>query len=485
MKIYIHAGMGKTGSSAIQAFLTLNYEMLKKKGYLFPNPPNLHNGLGFQTSGGNAHFLYELFKKNKTQNIKEIIKSFMSYNINVILSSEMLFHVLRIYPERFFDVFNKYDYKIIIYVRRQDNLLSSCYNQFVKYEDMKSDFIPPHGEQAHDFCMTLKQILDYSEIKKIIVRPYEKKQFYLGNIFADFLNCIGLELHNEFVLPEKIVNPSLDSNTLEFRRILNILEVDKDNLDAKYIINNKLAKYTVENNMGRPFQDNNIFSIKERLEIINKYAKENEDIARVFLNREDGKLFCDPLPKEDKTHKTHEKLTFEKAVDICKYILKKKYQDNIESTLIEIVAKGTLEKVLSHSSLEESDFEKFPVIYKMNKNPTNMSKDIGKIKQKGDFWLIEADGTDPYFTLPAFNKSNNGRIIVKIGINAPTKTVLQLFYISNNTGFHKDYCVSRNLIKGYNQLIFEIKEKAPIKSLRLDPGSTEGIYILNEFEVRG
>lgn len=482
--IYIHIGMHKTGSSAIQAFLTLNYNTLKRKGVLFPNPPNF--GQPFQTSGGNVAHLLNLFTDNSIDKIKSFIESFDD-QYDVILSSEALFHVLRDYPKRFFNVFNNYNYKIICYVRRQDNFVSSWYNQAVKNHDIKSCSKVEIFNLAkpHDFCKVLLDSFKYAEADKFIVRPYEKQQFYGGNIFSDFLNCIGLELDDDFIFPEKIVNPSLNWDALEFRRILNILEVDRNNFKDKYYINNILAKYTVDKNMGKPFQDNNIFSPKERIEIINAYKEKNEQVARIFLNRKDGKLFYDPIPEIDSPWQQNEELTFEKALDICKYILSTKYKDNLEDELIKSIAKGTIDRVLHSDQLSDEDIKDKPVIYSLNRRPIALSKDVLTIEKKLDFWYIESCGEDPYFTMPNFNeKSNGGEIFVKIGITTSSNTVLQLFYISDNKSFDRDHCISRSLKRGYNEIVIKIKEDKPIKSLRLDPGNVEGIYLLHIFEVR-
>lgn len=479
--IYIHIGMPKTGSSAIQAFLTLNYNKLLKKGVFFPNPPKFDHA--FQTTIGNAAILRKLFENNEVDEVRKYIEKFKDKD-TIIFSSEYLYDILRESPERFFDVFNKYDYKIICYVRRQDNLLSSLYNQYIKnhYGTVRSI------GKVFDFSKTLLGSLEYTEPDKIIVRPYEKQQFYGGSIFSDFLNCIGLKLEDDFILPEKVVNPSLDRDALEFRRILNILEVDKGNFVKQHCINELLAKYTVDNNMGKPFQDNNIFPPKERIELINGHKKENELVAKVFLNRTDGKLFYDPTPQIRNNWNENKDLTFEKALDICKYLLSSKYGDNLEEELINIIAKGTVEKLLNSDYFINGvdDIKRKPLIYSLKSKPINISKDISIFERKLDFWYIESCGTDPHFIIPNFNeKGNDGEIIVKISITASSNTAMQLYYLSDNKSFDSNHCVNRNLKMGFNEIVINIKEKKNIKSLRLDPSIVEGFYLLHSFEVRG
>lgn len=473
--LYIHIGTPKTGSSAIQAFLTLNHDKFLEKGILFPNPPNFEQA--FQTSSGNANSFYKLFIDNDIDKIKNLIDLYNSKT--VILSSEYFFDILIRYPERFFDVFNTYDYKVIIYVRRQDNLISSLLNQHIKNSYGISYHIIGDITKTHDFTKVLLNSLNYTEVDKFIVRPYEKQQFYEGNIYSDFLNCIGLELDNDFVYPEKIVNPSLNWDALEFRRILNILEVDKDNIKNKFFVNELLAKYTVENNKGKPFQDDNIFSPKERIEIINAHKEKNEQVARVFLNRE--KLFYDSLPDINNDWKPHDKLTLEKALNISKFILNTKYKDNLEEELIKSIAKGTIDRLLGNEQFK--NIKDKTLIYSLNTEPVNLSKDISKLEKKLDFWYIESSGNDPHFIIPELNEID-GEIYIRIEITSSTNTVLQLFYISDNNNFDSTHCLTQGIQKGYNEIILKLQEKEPIKSLRLDTANTEGIYLLHSFEVR-
>ncbi|NOU66229.1 hypothetical protein GC096_19500 [Paenibacillus sp. LMG 31461] len=483
-KIYIHIGMPKTGSSAIQAFLALNYENLLKRHVHFPNPPSFSQA--FQTSSGNADVLYELFINNELIEIERFIES-LGHEDKVILSSERLFEVLQLYPTRFFSVLNRYNFKIICYVRRHDNLISSYYNQRVKnHDEVNRSTVLEYVKLNSHFYEVLSESLKYTSSERFIIRPYEKQQFCGGNIYSDFLNCIDIEVEGDFIFPEKIVNPSLGWDALEFRRHLNMLRIDHDNITNKLAINALLAKYTVEHNMGRPFQENSIFSPTERYEIINSFSEKYECIARTFLGRENGKLFYDDIPDIDSPWQQNEELSFEKSFEICKYLLNHKDKINVEEELMHIMLRGTVDRVLSDEDhLSHLDFENMAFIYTLITKPTALSKDISILQRKLDFWYIEASGLDPHFTLPNFNaKSNDGEISVKIGITSSVSAVIELFYISDNVTFDSKHCISRNLKKGYNEVIININERSAIKSLRLDPGNVEGVYLLHQFEVK-
>jgi len=481
-RLYLHIGMPKTGSSAIQALLTLNNQILAKNGVAFPNPPEFSQP--YQTSAGNANFLSTLFLNNEMENIEEYLDSFDGEDV-VILSSESLFHILIPYSQRFFQVLENYDYKIICYVRRQDSLLSSSYNQTIKNHDETSPRITDKIASLCDFSLALSESLKYCKANRFMIRPYEKQQFYGGNIYTDFLHCIGLELTEEYVFPEDIVNPSLSWEALEFRRILNILGIDRNDYEKKNYLNGLLGKYTVEHNQGRPFQDDtNIFTTEERIQIIKDYEERNAQIARIFLNREDGKMFLDPLPEPnegDVRKQAH--LTVDKTLDICQFLLKSKVKENLEEEMIKSIAKGTIERLFSNETINE--IEEMPVIYRLEDDPLDCSRDIVKFERKFGFWLIESSGIDPYFTIPHFEEiKNEGKLYVEIKITASSDTLLQLLFSSDTPEFDPDHCFSRKIKKGYNEIIIKIEETVPIKSLRVDPGINEGIYLLHDLIVR-
>jgi hypothetical protein len=474
--------MPKTGSSAIQAFLTLNHDILKKRGFEFPSPP--HFDQAYQTSTGNVGMFHKLFINNDLNTIRKTLESFKGKH-DVILSAEALFDCIRDFPDSFFEVFNEYDYKIICYVRRQDNLLSSSYKQVVKNHDgMSLDIIDIIAEIL-DFSSILVDAQQYTSSENIIVRPYEKQQFSGGNIFSDFLHCIGLELEEDYIFPDKIVNPSLNLDALEFRRLLNNLEVDKNNVTNKNTINALLAKYTVENNKGKPFQDDNIFSPRERIEIINTYKEKNEEVAKVFLQRESGILFYDVLPEVDELWEPNGGITFEKAVDISKYMLETKFEHDFEQQLINNIVKSTIDSILDTDMKTKDQLKGMPVIYNLSNKPIALSEDVAVLERKNRVWYIESSGIDPYFIIPNFDgKSNEGNIYIEIAITSTTDTILQLFYMSSNNRFDNKHCLSKSICEGYNKIIFHIEEEQSIKKLRLDPGNMEAIYLLHTFEVR-
>jgi hypothetical protein len=281
--------MPKTGSSAIQAFLALNQSGLNEQGISYPNPDDFKQL--YQTSSGNCYFFHELFAHSKLDKVKRYIdRQLVRSEGKVLFSSEMLFHSLRLYPQRFFEVFNHYDFKIVCYIRRQDLLISSAYKQMVKGRGISTLELEKIETQI-DFCSVLLDALKYAVSGNFVIRPYEKAQFFNQNIYDDFCKVIGVKRDQSFSLPEDVVNPSLNQHAFEYRRLLNILRFDCDNFNKKILVNNLLSSYSVQSATSENELGFSVFSLDQRKEILSRYKPKNDRLAEVFFN---GKpLFTD------------------------------------------------------------------------------------------------------------------------------------------------------------------------------------------------
>jgi len=238
-RVFIHIGLPKTGSSAIQAFLTLNSETLKSKGVFFPNPPNLNQP--YQTSSGNAYQLSKHLMNGDQNAVNEYFTS-IEMSGHTIISAENLFNTLKKCPDRFFNAFEPYDYRLIAYIRRQDGWIESCYKQRVKNHGWKHQLNLQYWLRYSDFYSVLKECVERLGLTRVIVRCYERERLFGGSIYNDFLHCIGVEMSSDFVFPDRIVNPSLCTEAVEFRRILNILGFDEGKPALRRQINDSLVK---------------------------------------------------------------------------------------------------------------------------------------------------------------------------------------------------------------------------------------------------
>ena len=120
--------------------------------------------------------------------------------------------------------------KVIVYLRKQADYLESQYRECVRTVLMEESVFDVFNFD-HEILKGVKDSLDYytvleemakvTGVENIIVRPYEKTQFYKQNIVDDFLNILGLRMDETFVLPERNYNPPISNPALELKRQMN------------------------------------------------------------------------------------------------------------------------------------------------------------------------------------------------------------------------------------------------------------------------
>jgi hypothetical protein len=266
--------MPKTGSSAIQALLALNPEYLLIKGYTFP----AHQGFkqAFQTSAGNVPQMRHWIENENNQGFALFLQQ--SLTKKVILSSEILFTTLKNHPQKFAQLIKPYDYKIICYVRRMDELVESCINQQVKNHNLVDYSQANKIAETFNFYSCLSGAVKYIDQERIIIKNYDRDFFRNGNILLDFLSIFKLKNSKLLIYPEKQVNPSLNFSALELRRLLNRIQIDKTDLKLKYKINALLAKYSVEKIEPKT----RVLSSNQKNELIKHFQSQSRQFANQF-----------------------------------------------------------------------------------------------------------------------------------------------------------------------------------------------------------
>ncbi|MCX7087636.1 MAG: hypothetical protein NTV00_06220 [Methylococcales bacterium] len=100
--------------------------------------------------------------------------------------------------------------------------------------------------------------------------------------------------------------------------------------------------------------------------------------------------------------------------------------------------------------------------------------------------IIDVSNTDPMLTL-SFNQNHpNAQFLLKIAIEAPETTEMQLFYAQLHSApqFTDQRSKKRLLAKGMNTLLIPISITNFNGQLRLDPGSVKGRYIIHTLEIK-
>ena len=250
MKIILHIGQSKTGTSAIQAFLTLNRAALRKQGVLYPNI----NKRGFTIDITSHNAVADALLGNKMfpyltadEYFEQFFKQAEIFNSHtMILSAEHFFggqpRVWDIQSEE--EYFEKYQNKIrnlskylegheveiLVYLRPQVEWFASAINQTIRIEGLMSE-----GKVYEDdlqFLQLMKPLLNYQKIlqtwqtelppSKFQIVPYVRKNLFNKSSISDFLKQTNLDNLSLPLKQEKMtINASISREYIEYKKVLN------------------------------------------------------------------------------------------------------------------------------------------------------------------------------------------------------------------------------------------------------------------------
>jgi hypothetical protein len=296
--LYLHIGIPKTATSSIQQFCSINNAVMKTYGYCYPPTFRHYRNVNDVC---NAHFLIGVIKDKDGvrdtqrellefgQGLERLHKCFEEFD-NIVISDEKIWfsssYVVTDLWERLKADADAYHYtvKLIIYLRRQDEFLSSRWNQLVK-EGVCKEAWDVHAANAPE---ALSGILDYAakidglaEIfgkENMIIRRFDRNAFHGGDIYHDFFECIGLEITDEYTPYKDDSNLSLKGNSVEVKRVINT---------APGFARTKNAYWRKVVTRCSPASGNNysysLFSKEEADAFLSIYQEKNERIAAEYI----------------------------------------------------------------------------------------------------------------------------------------------------------------------------------------------------------
>jgi hypothetical protein len=305
--VYIHIGTMKTGSTALQTFFKTNSNHLKKRNIYYPNIiSQAGNFLGFsllpqtpplvhQKMDINSDELYSRLNREIENSIQDRI--LLSCEAYYLLSTDMFFG--RKFPFLLKDMLlkneNKYQFKIIIYLRQQDDYAESLYKQFIKTHNFYNYYSKTIHEFIEEFecLLNFKDILSYWEEafgkENLIVKIYDKSKFHQKNIFSDFLEIFQIKVDDNFKIPPKDINASLGIKSTEFFRIANSHNPLKNphQLNKEFV--NIVTSLLDKDDKGRTSP---LLSHNEKQKLLKKYKQDNEVIKNTYFeDAGNGPLF--------------------------------------------------------------------------------------------------------------------------------------------------------------------------------------------------
>lgn len=313
--LYIHIGTPKTGTTSLQHFCTENAKLFEEQGYCYPIFPHKFKYINIMRNG---FFLsYKGYDENKNRNQMEeakffrqgmdfILDNFQKFD-NIILSDEAIWNVVfkrgkTDLWERLKKEADEHDYviKVVVYLRRQDSLATSWWNQKIKIgkrvysKDSWENFVKDPTKFELEYYDSLKFMEKFVEKENIIVRRFGRQYFKNGSIFEDFIDAVGMRYSSHFVISEGQRNVSLVGNTHEIKRILNTIPDlrDQDNKFFRSIV--------IDMSEQRPdLKKETMFSPEEALKFMEQYREGNRKIMKEYFGKDED-LFDMDFSKNQK-----------------------------------------------------------------------------------------------------------------------------------------------------------------------------------------
>lgn len=240
----MHVGMGKTGTTSLQTWLHRNRQRLAERGVLYPASPGprRHVRLGLCTQAldqgpgtgvdwqeqpvatpGQLRPLLE----------EELLAELQSAPPRVLLSDEALFGAgdegLRYLHGLLGRIASSV--RVVVYLRRQDDHVSSRYQQVVKLAGEVRRL--PEWLDAHDFSRKydyhrrLRAWQSLVSPSSLAVRVFERERLVDGSLHSDFLDATGLGLVPDDLEAAPDRNESLDAEAVELLRLYNLLRQEQ------------------------------------------------------------------------------------------------------------------------------------------------------------------------------------------------------------------------------------------------------------------
>lgn len=221
-KLYLHIGLGKTGSSALQSWLSLNAEMLSSQGIDYADTvPEVKFGESLSGNGSALHLACVNKAFDEVENLLNHTYFFRPGHSVAIISCELLQGLrpatiaeLKAICDR-----NAIEVTVIAYVRSVYEALYSTYTQFVKRGGCTHRF----GESPSDlsFDTSLEFLQRYLDVfgDHLVVLNYDEAK---KDIYGSFSSVTGIELKGLKKLEARI-NRSLSFQEVETLRRVNEL----------------------------------------------------------------------------------------------------------------------------------------------------------------------------------------------------------------------------------------------------------------------
>jgi hypothetical protein len=227
-RVYLHAGLPKTGTTTIQNWLVENASRLRGRGVYTVSPSDLGHRLAVEAITSPERRAESDVRHITTWPLdearRELRQAAQDAAIRmIVLSSEYFSIADPAVVKRHLGDLSLADVKIILVLRRQDRLIESGYNQDVR---MMGRALPIGGavyHEAHDWDRLTTSWANVFSPENLVLRLYNESlgQGEIISFTFSGIDPLFMELSREHPPYEERSNLSLPSALIEFKRLAN------------------------------------------------------------------------------------------------------------------------------------------------------------------------------------------------------------------------------------------------------------------------
>ena len=300
MRITLHIGAWKTGSTAIQGFLTANREVLKCNGVFVPDSMERDQRTAARKNlqSGSPDLVDAVINEYRT-----MVRGHED-TANIVVSSEHYWPLPAADIALLGDALSALtdDVQIVLYARPQDDMWNSLYSQQAKSFRVGPE-VPYWGTAdfvSHQRSMTLRctiiAVLTSTQNALAAMpsmrAPYIRSLLRDGDVALDFMDHLGVS-DSDLQSPRATSNPSLGWKGVAFSLwVYEHLQVRNRSAHDFSMI--RSAFRSVTRKLQVQFDDQawmgkapNIMSLAQRKEIRDHYAADNQKLFDRFFEGED------------------------------------------------------------------------------------------------------------------------------------------------------------------------------------------------------
>ncbi|MEW6133723.1 MAG: hypothetical protein AB1591_11265 [Pseudomonadota bacterium] len=288
MKLILHPGHSKCGSTSIQRAIIRNRPALEAQGFVIPDPQmRIRGDREFNSKGETPRvFFRRAMESNSVAELAERLQHIRSrlkgQDRTVLISAENLVNQLKAPAGRnIHEEFRKHfdEIKVVYYIRRQDDFLMSAWQQWGYKQGLSLDQYvgkalrskSPNYRLAADFFAGL-----YGG-ESVSVTPIDKDFLHESDLLKDFFSKLGAD-YSGFDLSPDPSNKSLNPALCELLSLSPHLFKD---------IHDETFKLRLEEILGSSAsihrRNPGYFAFEKRKAVLHKFRADNKYLSERFM----------------------------------------------------------------------------------------------------------------------------------------------------------------------------------------------------------